>query len=115
MEQPINDPGFQDYLVQRALPMMLENNDWRIFLINNAIDFIGVHNLNTVHQDYVNHMTHIANNAFGDDTPMNIGELLLENTESPLTDNEDSPHLPIPGGKKRTRTRKTRKRRKSRQ
>lgn len=113
MEQ-FNDYEFENYLVQRALPMMLQNDNWRNFLINNAIDFIGVHNLNTVHQDYVGHMTHIANNTFGDDTPMSIGEL-LENNASPLTDNEDSPTTPVIGGKRRKRTRKRRKRRKSRQ
>ena len=109
MEYLNNDHEFQNYVVKRALPMMLQNNDWRNFLIDNAIHFIGVHNLNTVHQEYIVNPPHM------DITPpmelMFVHELGTPASSSAITDSEHTPN----GGKRRKRTRKRRKRRKNRQ
>ena len=110
MENLDND-DFQNYVVESALPLMLANEEWRAFLVNNAIQFIGGEdNMENVHDQYLNHMTYIANDAFGDDIPMNIDELnmTVDSIASPFTDTEHS--LSVEGGRRK----KSRRRRKQR-
>ena len=107
----LDNTDFQNYVVESALPLMLENEEWRIFLVNNAIQFIGGEgNMENVHDQYLNHMTYSANDAFGDDIPMNIDELnmTVDSTMSPYTDGENS--LSVDGGRRK----KSRRRRKQR-
>lgn len=106
----LDNTDFQNYVVELALPLMLENEEWRNFLVNNAIQFIGGEdNMENVHNQYVYHMTYIANDAFGNDIPMNIDELnTTVSTPSPYTDEENS--LSVDGGRRK----KSRRRRKQR-
>lgn len=108
----LDNTDFQDYVVESALPLMLANQEWRNFLVNNAIQFIGGEgNMENVHDQYLNHMTYIANDdAFSYDIPMNIDELntTLNSTMSPYTDGENS--LSVDGGRRK----KSRRRRKQR-
>lgn len=111
MEQ-FNDYQFENYLVERALPMMLQDPVVRPSLIQNAIFFIGNDNLDIVLQDYIGNPPPMA--------PMNMtppmGHMIIDELGTPassgaVTDSEYTPN----GGKRRKRTRKRRKRRKSRQ
>ena len=104
----LDNTDFQNYVVELALPLMLANQEWRNFLVNNAIQFIGGEdNMENVHDQYVNHMTYIANGAFGNDIPMNIDELnmTVDSTPSPYTDEENS--LSVDGGRRKKSRRLT--------